>query len=271
MVASQSDWRRFRECPKQYRLSQDPEAQATVRGADTSDRQRRSLLGEVVDDTLAEMYAQGRVGGEDLVAWLNQTARARMAVRYPRVSVAESQETLLYELQPVWATVPETVRLEGLQAPAVAVRQDYSLAFKSGHTLKGQPDLVLVHPDHVVVIDVKLRARSSLTFHQLKVYCALVTLTHARPVRAAGYWLPRDAAVHWMRRIPKPEAILAEVEADLLQMAAGESAPSTGSHCAHCEYRPACPEGTAYIREKAGTTLPITGRAYAGRPETVGL
>jgi hypothetical protein len=233
------------------------------------------LLGTVVDEVIAALYEQRWLLSPDqVVDRLNAEAVYQMQRLYPQYSVAESQETLLAELRPLWPSVPETVRGEALTAQSIYVRQDFAKEYPAA-LLVGQPDLVFEGPPAsiggAVIVDVKLRARSSLDSVQLQVYRLLVQHILRIPVMRMGYWLPRSASVVWVQ-IRSPKSLDAQIDADLAQMATGAvQHPTPSGRCRMCPVRLACPEGTAYIQGKCGSTQAVTGAAYRGRPEIVGF
>lgn len=268
-VVSQSELRAFLTCPQQWHWQRTPAYAGAFTADRTMDRDRRTLLGMVVDGVLAQMYEQRWLAHpEMLVPRLGECARREMRTHYPGVSVAESPETLLRGLEPIWLSVLETVRAESLLAPAVFVRVDFAKEYGVA-TLKGQPDLVLEAPDGVTVVDVKLRARSSLTSAQLQVYRVLVEHQRRKPVTRMGYWLPREASVRWYAVRGSAEKTDQQIATALARMVAGETAPVTGSHCRYCGARHVCPEGAAYNQEKAGSLAGIL--EYHGKAEIVGF
>lgn len=266
MTFSQSGLRRFITCPRQHHLMSALQAPPDPSG----DRATRSLLGEVVDDTIAAMYEQAWHTLPTCIDLLRDYSYGRLVARYPAGGLPESAARLHQRLAPIWACVPETVRLEGLFAPRTYVRKDFS-AVCGANELKGQPDIVFESDDSLSVVDVKLRAKSSLRTFQLKVYQLLVEAALRRPVTRLGYWLPRDSTVHWYRVRPVAPAFMAEIAQALDGMAAGETSPRCSSECSHCEVQGQCPEGQAFLASKVIPVSTITGTAYAGRPTVTGF
>lgn len=267
---SQSEWRTFHKCPRQYRWKSDDRFAEVIASHETMDRQRRTLLGTVVDDVIAQMYIEKWLRlPHQLVEILNQTAAERLDALLPSYSVAEPAAVLLYELRPVWVNIAETVRAERLLAAQTYVRQDFAKVF-SHAILKGQPDLVFEDTDALHVVDVKLRARSSLDTKQIHVYRILTEHVLRKPVLRNGFWLPREARLYWAPT-KKQRKLEIDIDTDLTRMVRGEDGPQPGTHCQFCPVRTVCPEGATYMREKAGSTVTVTGDAYHGRAQIVGF
>lgn len=267
-IFSQSEWRKFTRCPRQFQLSRSQEADALYAQQETPDRQRRVLLGTIVDEVIAHMYLSGWLKTPSLLVERLTAATARQVQRlYPQYTVLEPPTFFVETIAPAWLSLFSTVQDEHLYAERqVAVRRDFKLEFPAA-VLMGQPDLTFIDERAVTVVDVKWRAKSSLDRQQLYAYRELVQGSTARPVTRLGFWLPRDAAVVWCKKLPAPPDLATDVAA----MARGVNEARPANHCHHCAFRSACPEGSKFLHDKMGSMIDVTGKPYTGRPEIVGF